>query len=205
MVALVKRTLEADATCAVDTEETAIAGRVTYSTSDVGSGAAAGNAPELSLTETRDTHGRTEPIHYRSRFEPTTEAEPAVIGARHREMDSLVATCSELVSRICEAENIIERENLYQMFNQHLVSLFELRSSRERAFGHLMILLLGVTQNTTSEFFAEKQFSALDRAIKLARKPTLGELDLKEAERLLAAANFDMFRPLRGVFDSENV
>jgi hypothetical protein len=33
----------------------------------------------------------------------------------------------------------------------------------------------------------------------------LGERDLQEAEDLLSGAQFDIFRPLRGVFNTENV
>lgn len=148
----------------------------------------------------------TESVRTGRRFEPLTDAtQQVVIGTRDQDIEVLTRSCKNLIERILETEDIIERENLYQTLNQYLVSLFELRSSREREFGHLMVLLLGVTQHTTSEFFGEKQFSALDRAIKIARKPTIGHRDLQEAEDLLIAADFDVFRPLRAVFDTDNV
>jgi len=147
----------------------------------------------------------TEAVSVSRQFEPTSDPREVAIGARDQDIEALIRSCNNLFDRMLEVEDVIERENLYQTINERLLSLFELRSSRERAFGHLLVLLLGVTQNTTSEFFSEKQFSVLNRAIKIASKPMLGERDLQEAEDLLSGAQFDIYRPLRGVFNTENV
>lgn len=205
MTALVKGTREEATASATSVEHVAFAETRDY-LFQTDTGSSVESVPGRSRTEppVRVRYGETESSPTRRRLTPITDTKPFEVGPKDQEINDLLAEGSELFKRMLEAEDIIERENLYRTLNERLLALFKLRSSRERTFGHLLVLLLGVTQHTTSEFFSKDQFSALDRAIKLLRKTKVSEPDLKEAERLLSAAKFDLFRPLRGVFDTEN-
>ncbi len=107
----------------------------------------------------------------------------------------------DLLDKMLETDDIIERENTYRTLDEYLDLLFQLRSYREREFGQLLVTILGVTKHTSSEFFSNDHLSALKRAIKLIRKPKIASLDLRDARRLLSGAGFDVFRPIRGVFE----
>ena len=158
----------------------------------------------ITVSGARVRYGETQSVTIGRRSVPITDTKPFEIGSKDVEINELLNDCIILFERMLETENIIERENLYRTLNEHLVSLFELRSTRERAFGQLLVLLLGITRNTSSEFFSDKQFQALARTINLTRKIKIAEHDLQEAERLLSVANFDLFRPLRGVFENDD-
>ena len=203
MESFVDKTGEGVVKSAVPAEEATITETRKY-LSETHSGTVAESPPGGLGTTTRVRYGETEAIPVRRRLAPITDTQPFDVGTRDQEIEALVSECNDLSNRMREAEDIIERENIYRAFNERLISLFQLRSNRERTFGHLLVLVLGITQNTTSEFFSEKQFTALDRAVSLAKKHKIVEPDLKDAERLLVAAGLDVFRPLRGVFESED-
>lgn len=131
---------------------------------------------------------------------------PAEAGAydvrsKSQEIGGLAARCCDLIDRMLDTEDLIERENIYRTLDVSLARLFELRTSWERPFGHLLALLLGITKHTSSESFTDSQLSALKRAIALMKQPRVVDADLKDARRLLTRAGFDLFRPLRGVFE----
>jgi len=134
---------------------------------------------------------------------PTTDIRPFGIGSKDDQIDVWTSRCNDLLERLMESDDIIDRENLYRTLGEYLNILFDLRRDRERVFGHLLILLMGVTRHTTSEFFSNNQFSALKRGIGLITRPKLAESDLREARRTLSSAGFDLFRPLRDVFKDE--
>ena len=123
------------------------------------------------------------------------------VRSKGEEIGVLAARCSDLVDRMLDTEDLIERENIYRTLEVSLARLFELRSSWERRFGHLLALLLGVTKHTSSESFTDGQLSALKRAIALMKQPRIVDADLQDARRFLTRAGFDLFRPLRGVFE----
>lgn len=189
------------------TEETATSiedrGRVSlpaYPT-EVGSSSGLHGGFARSHTEARVRYGESEAGLIARTGEPTTDIIPYGIGSKDTEIHGRISKCSDLLQRMLESEDIIERENLYRTLNEYLGLLFELRSSRERAFGHLLVLILGITQHTTSEFFSGAQLAGVQRAVNLISKTTIAESDLRDARRLLAAAGFDLLRPLRGVFE----
>lgn len=157
--------------------------------------------PVTTLHGARVRYGETQSITISRRLVPITDTKPFEIGSKDVQIEELLKDCNILFERMLETEDLIERENVYRTLNEHLISLFEFRSTRERGFGQLLILLLGITRNTSSEFFSDKQFQALARTISLARKVKISEPDLQEADRLLSMADFDLFRPLRGVFE----
>jgi hypothetical protein len=64
-----------------------------------------------------------------------------------------------------------------------------------------LTLLLGITKHTSSGSFSDGQLSALKRAIALMRQPRIVDADLQDARRFLSRSGFDLFRPLRGVFE----
>lgn len=131
---------------------------------------------------------------------PITDIKPYAIDSKDTEINAYALRCDELVQGMLETKDLIERENLYRTLNEYLTLLFELRSGRDRSFGTLLIMLLGITQHTTSEFFSSTQLAALQRALALVKKPTILDTDLQDARRLLSGAQFDLLRPLRGVF-----
>lgn len=123
------------------------------------------------------------------------------VRSKGEEIGVSAARCSDLLNRMLETEDLIERENIYRTFDVSLARLFELRTSWERPFGHLVTLLLGITKHTSSESFTNGQLTALKRAVALMHQPRIVDADLQEARRLLSRAGFDLFRPLRGVFE----
>ncbi|GEM_PF-5055577 len=158
--------------------------------------------PLSARAEARVRYGETESRPGMRLFRANVDTgPPEVIPRDHPQVNALLQDCSDLLGRMLETDNIIERENLYRTLNERLFALFSLRAHRERPFGHLLILILGVTQNTTSEFFLSEQLSALDRVVRLAMKPSVADPDIKDAERCLAMADFDLFRPIRGSAD----
>ncbi len=157
--------------------------------------------PPKSGREVRVRYGETEVGLIARRSEAITDIRPYGIGSRDDQIDAGISKCNSLFERLLEAEDIIERENLYRSFNEYLDLLFDLRSYREREFGQLLVMLLSVTRHTTSEFFSNDHFSALRRVIGLIRKPKIVSADLRDAQRLLSGASFDVFRPMRGVFE----
>lgn len=116
-------------------------------------------------------------------------------------ISALASKCTDLIDRMLETQDIIERENIYRTLDVSLAQLFDLRTSCERGFGHLLVLLLGITKHTTSEFFTGAQLSALKQALNLIKKPRIVDTDLQDARRVLHRAGFDLFRPMRGVFE----
>jgi len=131
---------------------------------------------------------------------------PAEAGAydvrlKSEEIGRLAARCCDLIDRMLNTEDLIERENIYRTLDVSLARLFELRTSWERPFGHLLALLLGITKHTSSESFTGGHLSALKRAIGLMKQPRIVDADLHDARRFLSRAGFDLFRPLRGVFE----
>lgn len=123
------------------------------------------------------------------------------VRSKGEEIGVLAIRCSDLIDRMLDTEDLIERENIYRTLDVSLARLFELRKSWERPFGHLLALLLGITKYTSSESFTGGQLSALKRAIALMKQPRIVDADLQDARRFLTRAGFDLFRPLRGVFE----
>lgn len=203
MGAFVERRDEGTGTSGAGSEQTAAIGRRYFSEADVGT--FVDDRPRIaSRIEARVRYGETESLPTDRRVVPSTETRPFDVVPKQEQVHALINDCNELFRAILETEDVIDRENMYRTLSERLFSLFALRPYRERTFGHLIVLLLGVIQNTTSEFFSEKQFLALDRVISLAKKFRITDADLRDAERLLAAADFELFRPIRGTFDSEN-
>lgn len=120
---------------------------------------------------------------------------------RDEHVSELARNCSDLIERMLETEDVIERENNYRTLEVFLSELFERRSASERAFGQLVSLLIGVTKHTTSEFFTKEKFVGLKRAVDVLSRPTVVEGDLREARRALVRSGLDPLRPFRGVFE----
>ena len=124
-----------------------------------------------------------------------------VLPRRDEHVSGLARNCSDLIERLLETEDVIERENVYRTLEVSLSELFEHRPVSERAFGQLVALLIGVTKHTTSEFFTKEKFVGLKRAVDVLSRPTVVDGDLREARRALVRAGLDPLRPFRGVFE----
>jgi hypothetical protein len=120
---------------------------------------------------------------------------------RDEHVSELARNCSDLIERMLETEDVIERENDYRTLEVSLSELFERRPAPERAFGQLVSLLMGVTKHTTSEFFTKEKLIGLKRAVDVLSRPTVVEGDLREARRALVRSGLDPLRPFRGVFE----
>jgi hypothetical protein len=132
---------------------------------------------------------------------PSAETGSYDVRAKGGEIGILAAQCSDLIDRMLETEDLVERENIYRTLDVTLACLFELRASWERPYGHLLTMLLGITKHTSSESFSDGQLSALKRAVALMKQPRIVDADLQDARRFLSRSGFDLFRPLRGVFE----
>ncbi len=130
----------------------------------------------------------------------SAETDSYDVRAKAEEIGILVAQCNEHIGRMLGTEDLIERENIFRTLDVTLAHLFELRTSWERPYGHLLTMLLGITKHTSSESFSGGQLSALKRAIALLKQPRIVDADVQDARRFLSRSGFDLFRPLRGVF-----
>jgi len=175
----------------------------TYVT-ETGSSSGLEGPPEGSPSGTRVRYGETEAGLIGRSSVPTTDIRPYGVGVRDDQIDAWVSKCNDVFERLLETEDIIDRENLYRTLDEYLTHVFDLRSYRERTFGHLLVTLMSVTKHTTSEFFSSDQLLALKRVIPLIKKPKTVESDVREARRILSRAGFDVFRPLRGVFRDDS-
>jgi hypothetical protein len=174
-----------------------------YATSptSVGSGGDLMSYSPRTPDETRVRYTATEAGLVTRPAKAATDIRHYEVRPKHDQIPALVSKCHDLVDGMLETNDIIERENLYRTLDVALGQLFELRTSSDRPFGHLLVLLLAVTKHTTSEFFTTAQLSALKHAIGIIKKSRIVDSDLREARQILSRADFDPYRPFRGAFE----
>jgi len=135
----------------------------------------------------------------------STKAESSVKEFLYSQTEQQKTLIEEKLEEISDlAENLLEnkdnpviKENSINSINDLLGELWSLRSSREKEYAKLIVLIQTITRRNIIDASNNEHIKALVDVLRKLKIPKITEFDIKDSIKVIEAANLNIYRPLQ--------